>query len=111
MIVIFSFIPCLPVVSADKLYKQFGPRSGPTKRRAFYGFKLLDTPMVFLKEFFENVDFEKISRRQKGRQNYPVGKVLKHILSEAIQVGSIVHNRGNFAFSMNHSIHNHCILL
>ena len=25
---------CLLVSSADNLYKQFGPRSGPTKRRA-----------------------------------------------------------------------------
>ena len=35
-----------------------------------------DTPMVFLKEFLEKVDFEKISRRQKSTENYPVGKDL-----------------------------------
>ena len=31
------------VSSADKFYKQFGPRSGPTKRRAWSGSKLFDT--------------------------------------------------------------------
>ena len=33
------------------------------------------TLMVFLKEFFEKVDFENMSRRQKSMQNYPVDKV------------------------------------
>ena len=27
-----------------------------------------------MKEFLENVDFEKISRQQKSMKNYPVGK-------------------------------------
>ena len=59
------------VSSADNHCKQFyKPRSGPTN---------LDpnclTLMIFLKEFFEKVDF-KISRRQKSMQNYPVGKEL-----------------------------------
>ena len=54
----------LQVTSADNLCKQFGPRPGPTKCRAWSGSKLFDTLMVFLKEFFENVDSEKISRRQ-----------------------------------------------
>ena len=53
------------VSSADKFCKQFGPRSGQTKRRACSRSYLFDTQMVFLKEFFEKVDFEKISRRQK----------------------------------------------
>ena len=39
--------------------------------------KLFDTLIVFLDKFFENVNFEKISRRQKGKQNYPVGKEFK----------------------------------
>ena len=33
--------------------------------------------MVYLKEFFEKVDLEKISKQQKSMQNYPVGKELK----------------------------------
>ena len=55
--------------SADNLFKQFGSRPGPRKCRAWSGSKLFDTLMVFLKEIFEKVDFEKISRRQM--QNYP----------------------------------------
>ena len=50
----------LPESSADNFCKQFGPRSGLTKCRA-----LFDTLMIFLKEIFEKVDLEKISRRQK----------------------------------------------
>ena len=30
--------------------------------------------MVFLKEFFEKVDFEKNQQTAKNRTNYPVGK-------------------------------------
>ena len=59
--------------SADKFYKQYGPRSGVIKRQAWSGSKLFDTLIVFLKEFFEKVDFEKKSRQQKSMQNYPVG--------------------------------------
>ena len=49
----------LLVSSADNLSKQSEPRSGPTKCRAWSVSKLFDTLMVFLKEFFEKVDFEK----------------------------------------------------
>ena len=35
-----------------------------------------NSDMVFLKDFFEKVDFEKISRQQKSVQNYTVGKEL-----------------------------------
>ena len=41
---------CLPVLPADNICKQFGPRSD---------LKLFDTLMVFLKDFTENVNFEK----------------------------------------------------
>ena len=53
------------VSSADNLCKQFWSRSGSTKCRAWSGSRLFDTLMVFLKEFFEKVDVEKNSRRQK----------------------------------------------
>ena len=53
--------------SADDLCKQFGHRSGPTECKAWSGSKLLDTLMVFLKEFFKNVDFEKKSAVDKYR--------------------------------------------
>ena len=38
--------------------------------------KLFDTQTVFLKELFEKVDFEKVSRRQKSLKNFPGGKML-----------------------------------
>ena len=46
--------------SADNFCKQFGPRSGS---------KLFDTPMVFLKEFFKKVDFEKKHQTTKKHVN------------------------------------------
>ena len=45
--------------STDTFCKQFGPRSGPTACRSSSGSKLFDTLQVFLKEFFEKVNFEK----------------------------------------------------
>ena len=72
--------------SADNLYKQFGPRSGPTKCRAWSGPKLFDTLMVFLKEFFEKVDFEISSRRQKSMQNYIVGKGIKYLFTYILSI-------------------------
>ena len=66
---------CPLVSSADNLYKQFGPRSGQTLRRALSGSKLLVTLIVFLKGFFEKADFEKKSADNKHIQNYPVGTV------------------------------------
>ena len=41
--------------------KQFVPRSGPTECQAKSGSKLFETRIVFLKEFFEKVKFEKRS--------------------------------------------------
>ena len=57
--------------SADNLCKQFGPRSGKTKCRAWSRSKLLDTQMVFLKDFFE-----KNPQTTKNMQNYPTRKGL-----------------------------------
>ena len=41
------------------LCKQIEPRSGTTERPSRSGFKLFDTLIVILKEFFGKVDFEK----------------------------------------------------
>ena len=41
---------------------------------------LVDTLMIFLKEFFEKIDVEKISRRQKHMKNYPVGRVTQKFI-------------------------------
>ena len=51
------------------LYEQFGPRSGPTKRRAWSGSKLFDSLMVFLKEFFEKDDFEKKNQQTTEKKH------------------------------------------
>ena len=56
---------CLLVSCADTLCKQFRPRTGPTKCRAWAWSKLFDTLMVFLKEFFEKVNFEKNQQTTK----------------------------------------------
>ena len=44
--------------SADNLCKQFGPRSGPTECQSSSGSRLFDL-IVFLKEWFENVNLER----------------------------------------------------
>ena len=64
----------LQVLSADNLCKQFGPRSGQTERLARYGSNLFDTQMVFQKEFFEKVNFEKNQQTTKNTKNFP-GKI------------------------------------
>ena len=59
------------MLSADNLCKQFGPRSGPTKCRAWSGSKLFNNLMVFLKEFFKKVDFEKNLQTTKKHPKLP----------------------------------------
>ena len=55
------------MLSADNLCTQFGPRSGP---------KLLDTLMLFLKQYFEKVLLKNICRRQNIMENCPAYKEL-----------------------------------
>ena len=62
---------CLLVSSADNLCKQFGPRSGLTKRRAWSGSNLFDTQMVFLNEFFKNKWFWKNQQTTKKHAKLP----------------------------------------
>ena len=62
----------LLVSSADNFCKQIGPSSGPTKSRAWSGSNLFDTQMVFLKEFFEKVDFEKNQQTTKKHEKLPM---------------------------------------
>ena len=59
---------CLLVSSADILCKQFGPRPGPTECRTWSGYRLFHTLMVFLKEFFEKVDFNKNQQTTKKHE-------------------------------------------
>ena len=42
-----------------------------TKRRAWSWSNLFNTQMVFLKEFFEKVDFEKIQQTTKKHEKFP----------------------------------------
>ena len=58
--------------SADNFCKQFGPRPGQIKHLARSGSKLFDTLIVFLKEFFEKVDFEKNHQAKKAGK-FPQG--------------------------------------
>ena len=57
--------PCASIhdcdlMSADNLCKQFGPRSGPTECRPDLNPNRLTLSLiVFLKDFFEKVNFEK----------------------------------------------------
>ena len=53
---------CLLLSSANNLCKQFGPRSGSI---------LFDTLMVFMKEFFKKVDFEKNHKKTKKHEKLP----------------------------------------
>ena len=46
-------------VDIDNLCKQFGTRSEGTKHQAWSGSKLYDTLRVFLKYFYEKLDFQK----------------------------------------------------
>ena len=68
----FPFLRIL-LSSADNLCKQFGSRSGPTKHWSWSGSNLFDTLIVFLKEFFEKVNFGKSQQTTaNSMENYPV---------------------------------------
>ena len=58
--------------SADNFSKLFGPRW--TECRALSGSKLFDTLVVFLKEVFEKIDFEKNQQTAKSVKKYPIDK-------------------------------------
>ena len=66
-----ALILVLLVSSADNLCKQFRPRSGPTKCRAWSGSKLFETLMEHLKEFFKKVDFEKNRQTTNRHEKLP----------------------------------------
>ena len=63
----------LPATDADNLCQQFGPRSGPTECPAWSGPNLFGTLMIFLKEIFENNNFETRSADDKK-----AGKISQH---------------------------------
>ena len=59
------------MLSADNLCNQFELRPGTTKGWAWYGSKLFNTTMVFLKECFEKAKFEKKSAEDDINLNLP----------------------------------------
>ena len=63
-----GFTLYLLVSSADNFCKQFGSRSGSD---------LFDTQLVFLKEYFEEVYFEKNQQTTKKHGNFPGDNELK----------------------------------
>ena len=92
----------LLVSSADKLCKQFGSRSGLTKRQTWVGSKMFDTLMSFLNSVFQRSDFKKADIK-KSMKNYPVGKVLKSFMlahiCKSVLLNSI--SRSVFIFQNN----------
>ena len=74
MFIIFFTLNCLLVSSAEKLLKEFGPRSGPANIWPDQDPNCL-LLWLFLKELFEKVDFEKTKKVYKITQqakSYPV---------------------------------------
>ena len=74
--------PCLLVSSADNLSKRVEPRSGPTERRSRSFSKPFDTPISFLKEFFEDVHYEKNQQTTESVQKYPSCNGLMRVKSD-----------------------------
>ena len=71
---------CLLESSADNLYKQFGPRSGPIECWSWSGSKMFGTLKVFLKEiFFENWLW-KNSANSKKHVNLHSRKIVKSLI-------------------------------
>ena len=68
---LWAFTLCFLVSSADNLCKKLGPRSGPTKRRAWSGSNMFLTQMVFLKDFFQNKCFWKNQQTTKRHAKLP----------------------------------------
>ena len=85
----FTLTPCLPVTSADNFGKQFGPRSGPTNRRAWSGSKLFDILMVFLK-----LIWKKSADDKKAHKNFPVcNELIQCIMPQGTVTGCRTTNK------------------
>ena len=81
----------LLVLYADNFCKQFGPRSGPTKRRASSGSNQFDTQMKFQKEILKKLILKKNQQTsKKSMKNFPGGKALK------MTDGFWIHNHSSF---------------
>ena len=58
--------------SADNLCKQIGPG----KHQAWLGSNLFDTQMVFIKDFFEKIHFDKNQQTTKRHEKFPRGQIV-----------------------------------
>ena len=67
------------VLSVDNLCKQFGPRSGLTRCQAWSGSNLFDSQILFLKEFLENINFEKNQQSWWWANKKHVWKMLRFL--------------------------------
>ena len=99
--------------SAYNFCKQFGTRSGLTECTVSSGSKLFDTLMVFLKEFFEKIDFEKNQLMTKKRmKSYPGGKELEleeyvyHLVFSQTRLLCYINEAGTYSpFFMDNIFH------
>ena len=68
-----ELFPCqqLLLSYAGDLCKQFRPRSGPTECWSWSGSKLLDTLIVFVKEFFEFFFLKKVNQQEEKHEKLP----------------------------------------
>ena len=79
---------CLPAAtfnlsSADNLFKQFGPRSGPIKCLAWSGSKPFDTDSIPERIFWKSESRKKSANKQKIMKNYPAYKELQKNLENS----------------------------
>ena len=79
---------------ADNFGKQFGPRSGLTNRRAWSGSKLFDILIVFLKEFFWKINFEKNQQMTKKHEKLPSMQWVKVVWIKEVEDCSILRKKG-----------------
>ena len=65
-------------ISKCRLLITFTNSLDPDQARACSGSKLFETLIVFLKEFFEKVDFKKNQQTTKKREKFPRGQRVKY---------------------------------
>ena len=81
-------------LSADNFSKQFGPRSGLTyMHRAWSGYKLIDTLIIFLKEIFKKVYFDnKSADYKKKHEKFLRGQKVNYMYNKGMKQKVFVQN-------------------
>ena len=75
------FLPQL-LLSTDKLCKQFGPRSGPTKCQSLSGSKPFDTLIVFLNFFMKRFFFLKKKSTDDNKSKKKIPSIQRDKISQ-----------------------------